>query len=167
MLTLVKAFFAIRSICFCQLQSFEASKPRCLCSVTWLIIVLFIIRGVWNGLLIFLVIVTVSVLWGLMITSHLVDHAWIVFMSLFNIIADSRGLSTITYKLVPSANNFIDEWISVTMSFINNIKNRGPRIDSWGTSALIVRHLECSLISVCKIIFYPMKTLVSQYFLIY
>jgi hypothetical protein len=41
--------------------------------------------------------------------SHLVDHAWIVTMSLFNIIADSRGLSTITYKLVSSENNFIDE----------------------------------------------------------
>jgi hypothetical protein len=34
MLTLVKAFFVIRSICFCQLPSFEISKPRCLCSVT-------------------------------------------------------------------------------------------------------------------------------------
>jgi hypothetical protein len=54
-----------------------------------------------------------------------VDHAWIVAMSLFNVIADSRGLSTITYKLVLSANSFIDEWISVTMSFINIIKNRG------------------------------------------
>jgi hypothetical protein len=31
------------------------------------------------------------------------------------------------------------------MSFINIIKNRGPRIDPWGTSALIVRHLECAL----------------------
>jgi hypothetical protein len=28
MLTLVKAFFVIRSICFCQLPSFEISKPR-------------------------------------------------------------------------------------------------------------------------------------------
>jgi hypothetical protein len=32
--TLIKAFFVIRSICFCQLPSFEMSKPRCLCSVT-------------------------------------------------------------------------------------------------------------------------------------
>jgi hypothetical protein len=48
-------------------------------------------------------------------------------------------------KLVSSANSFIDEWISVTMSFINIIKNRGPRIDPWGTPALIVRHLECAL----------------------
>jgi hypothetical protein len=33
----------------------------------------------------------------------------------------------------------------VTISFINIIKNRGPRIDPWGTPALIVRHLECVL----------------------
>ena len=146
MITLIKAFFVIRSICFCQLPSFEISKPRCLCSVTWLIIVLFIIRGGWKGLLIFLVIVIVSVFWGWQFTSHLVDHAWIVAMSLFNVIADSRGLSTITYKLVSSANSFIDEWISVTMSFINIIrKNRGPRIDPWGTPGLIVHHLECAL----------------------
>jgi hypothetical protein len=30
-------------------------------------------------------------------------------------------------------------------SVINIIKNRGPRIDPWGTPALIVRHLECAL----------------------
>jgi hypothetical protein len=35
--------------------------------------------------------------------------AFIRVMSLFNVIADSRGLSTITYKLVSSANSFIDE----------------------------------------------------------
>jgi hypothetical protein len=121
-LILIKAFFVIRSICFCQLSSFEISKSRCLCSVTWLIIVLFIIRGGWKGLLIFLVIVIVSVFWGLKFTSHLVDHAWIVAMSLFNVIADSRGLSTITYKLVSSANSFIDEWISVTISLLDNLK---------------------------------------------
>ena len=97
-------FFVIRSICVCQLPSFEISKPKCLCSVTWLIIVLFIIRGGWKCLLIFLVIVIVSVFLGLKFTSHLVDHAWIVAMSLFNVIADSRGLSTITYKLVTSVN---------------------------------------------------------------
>jgi hypothetical protein len=31
------------------------------------------------------------------------------------------------------------------MSFINIIKNRGPRIDPWGTPTLIVRHLESAL----------------------
>jgi hypothetical protein len=40
---------------------------------------------------------------------------------------------------------FIDERISVTMSFINIIKNRDPRIDPRGTTALIVRHLEGAL----------------------
>jgi hypothetical protein len=31
-------------------------------------------------------------------------------MSLFNVIADSRGLSTITYKLVSPANSFIENF---------------------------------------------------------
>jgi hypothetical protein len=39
----------------------------------------------------------------------LITKKGIVAMSLFNVIADSRGLSTITYKLVSSANSFIDE----------------------------------------------------------
>ena len=76
-----------------------------------------------------------------MFTSHLVDHVRIVALSLFNIIADSLGLSTITYKLVSSAHNVIEEYIDVTMSFMNIInKNRGPRIDPWGSSALMVHH---------------------------
>jgi hypothetical protein len=39
---------------FLPATAFEISKLRCLCSVTWLIIVFFIIRGGWKGLLIFL-----------------------------------------------------------------------------------------------------------------
>jgi hypothetical protein len=44
------------------------------------------------------------------------------------------------------------------MSFINIIKNRGPRIDPWGTPALIVRHLECALSIKWLVNFNPQKT---------
>jgi hypothetical protein len=44
MLTREKAFLVIMSICLFQLSSSESCSKRCLCSVTVLMIVLFIIR---------------------------------------------------------------------------------------------------------------------------
>jgi hypothetical protein len=40
--------------------------------------------------------------------------------------------SIIRYKLVSSANSFIVDCISVTMSFIKIINKRGPSIEPWG-----------------------------------
>jgi hypothetical protein len=52
-----------------------------------------------------------------------------------SVCAVSCGSSTIKYGLVSSANNFIVELISVSMSFMKTMKKRGCRIDPWGTPA--------------------------------
>ena len=97
----------IMSICLFQLPSSESCSPRCLCSVTVLMIVLFIIRLGWWGLYNFREIVMVSVFCGLKFTSHFVDHACNFTMPSLSVCAVSCGSSTIKYRLVSLANNFI------------------------------------------------------------
>jgi hypothetical protein len=56
-----------------------------------------------------------------------IESIGILFVkSLFRESAVSFGSSTIRYKLVSSANSFIVDCISVTMSFIKIINKRGP-----------------------------------------
>jgi hypothetical protein len=95
-----------------------------------------------GGLFNFREIVMVSVFCGLKFTSHFVDHACNFTRSLLSVCAVSCGLSTIKYRLVSSANNFIVELISVSMSFMKTINKRGPRIDPWGTPAFMSCQLE-------------------------
>ena len=146
MLTRENAFLVIMSICLFQLPSSESCSPRCLCSVTVLMIVLFIIRLGWWGLFNFREIVMVSVFCVLKFTSHFVDHAWNFTRSSLSVCAVSCGSSTIKYRLVSSANNCIVELISVSMSFMKTMNKRGPRIDPWGTPAFMSRQLEVELL---------------------
>jgi hypothetical protein len=60
-------------------------------------------------------------------------QSWIFVKSLFRESAVSFGSCTIRYKLASSANSFIVDCTSVTMSFIKNINKRGPGIEPWGT----------------------------------
>jgi hypothetical protein len=63
------------------------------------------------------------------------DHKHILFFwpnftrSSFSVCAVSCGSSTIKYRLVSLANNFIVELISVSMSFMKIMNKRGPKID--------------------------------------
>ena len=88
----------------------------------------------------------VSVFCGLKFTSHFVDHACNFTRSSLSVCAVSCGSSTIKYRLVSSANNFIVELISVSMSFMKTMNKRGPRIDPWGTPAFMSRQLEVELL---------------------
>ena len=74
----------------------------------------------------------VSVFSALKVTNHFVAQSWNFVKSLFRESVVSFGSSTIRYKLVSSANSFIVDCISVTMSFITNINKRGPSIEPWG-----------------------------------
>ena len=55
---------------------------------------------------------------GLNLISHLVTHWWKFDRSEFNWFAASTGLSTITYRLVSSAINRIDEFMFSSISLI-------------------------------------------------
>ena len=92
----------IMSICLFQLPSSESCSPRCLCPVTVLMIVLFIIRLGWWGLFNFREIVMVSGFCGLKFTSHFVDNACNFTRSSLSVCAVSCGSSTIKYRLVSS-----------------------------------------------------------------
>jgi hypothetical protein len=69
-----------------------------------------------------------------MITPFRFAQSWIFVKSLFRESAVSFGSSTIRYKLVSSANSFIVDCISVTMSFIKIINKTGPSIEPWEQS---------------------------------
>ena len=87
----------------------------------------------------------VSVLCGLKFTSHFVDHACNFTRSSLSVCVVSCGSSTIKYRLVSSANNFIVELISVSMSYMKTMNKRGSKIDPWGTPAFMSRQLEIEL----------------------
>ena len=72
---------------------------------------------------------------GLKMTSHFVAEILIFERSLFITYAVFCGVSTIMYRLVSSANGLIFELMSLTMSFINIINNRGPSIEPCGKPA--------------------------------
>ena len=80
----------------------------------------------WSILLTFLVSKRDLVLLGLNVTSHLFDE--LVILSRYEFIKNTAfsGVSTIMYKLVSSAIRRMSQCISRTMSFIYNIKGRGP-----------------------------------------
>ena len=82
----------------------------------------------------------VSAFCGLKFTSHVVDHACNFTRSSLSVCAVSCGSSTIKYRQVSSA-NFIAELISVSMSLMKTMNKRGPKIDPWGTPALMSRQL--------------------------
>ena len=66
----------------------------------------------------------VSVFCGLKFTSHFVDHTCNFTRSSLSICAVSCGSSTIKYRLLSSANNFIVELISVSMSFMKKKRTK-------------------------------------------
>jgi hypothetical protein len=84
----------------------------------------------------------VSVFCGLKYTSHFVDHACNFTRSSLSMYAVSSGSSTIKYRLVSSANNFIVELIAVSMSFMKTMNKIYP----WGTPVFMSRQLEVELL---------------------
>ena len=70
----------------------------------------------------------VSVFCGLKFISHFVDHACNFTRSSLSVCAVSCGSSTIKYRLVSSANNFMVELISVSMSFMKTMNKTSGTI---------------------------------------
>ena len=71
----------------------------------------------------------VCVLSGLKVTSHCAAHLVIFPKFNFRHAAAFTGSSTIIKRLVSSAKRRIFDPMSVTMSFLNSKKSRGPRIE--------------------------------------
>ena len=96
-------------MCSCQLQSFENTRPRCLCDVTSLITCWAILRGGWIGLLCLREKIIDSDLDGLKVTNHFEAQLCNLVRSALRVFAASKGLATMIYRLVPSANSLILE----------------------------------------------------------
>lgn len=113
----------------------EKCNPKCLWCDTSLIFCPFKYKSGCRVRFRLVLIVMLSVFWGLKVTNHWLDHLWILSRSLFNVLLAMTGLSTIMYKVVSSANNLIVDLMSNTISFIYTRNNNGPNIEPWGTPA--------------------------------
>ena len=82
-------------------------------------------------------IIRVSFLFGLNFINQDFTHFDIVLRAGLRISAATSRLSTILYRLVSSVKSRMFDRISVTMSFLYNRNNRGPKMDPCGTPALI------------------------------
>ena len=82
-------------MCSCQLQSFENTRPRCLCDVTSLIACWAIFRGGWIGLLCIREELINSDFGGLKVTNHFDAKICIFVISALSVFAASKVLSTI------------------------------------------------------------------------
>ena len=81
-----------------------------------------------------------SVLLGLNVTNQVAAHCDILSRSVFRFSAAVIGLSTMIKRLVSSAYRRMFEPISTTMSLMYNKKNKGPKIDPYGTPARMNFH---------------------------
>ena len=136
-LSLVWAFVSILFIWSPQWRLLLNISPRCLClsiSFTWM---LFIERGGWSAETVFLEINRLSVFWGLKFTSQFSDHLCTFSKLKLSSSPAVFAFSIIMYIVVSSANSFMEQFTSRTISFIKTRKKRGPRMDPWGTPAFI------------------------------
>ena len=136
------AFVLICSRCSCHVQSLEKIIPKCLWDVTSFICFWSIKTGGWCGSLTFLEKSIYSDFPGLNVTSHCFAQRFTFSRSELCCSAACMGSSTIMYRLVSSANSLIEELIFSTISLIYKRNNKGPRIEPWGTPALIGVHEE-------------------------
>ena len=81
-------------MCSFQLQSFENTRPKCLCDVTSLITCWAIFRGEWIGLLCLRDKMIDSDLEGLKVTNHFDAQVCNLVRSALSVFAASKGFST-------------------------------------------------------------------------
>ena len=75
-------------------------------------------------------------------TNHLSAQSEIFNISRDRVVLVRIGCSTITDRLVSSANKRMSDSMSDTISLMNMRNNKGPRIEPWGTPACMVAQSE-------------------------